>query len=114
MNIDFYKGTLRLRDGGAVPFCWAETPHGTMAFSGESMEPTDLPPETAIISADLITSVDLSGLDRSGIETIVRNIVQGGYLDKPGVRNKGEAVLFVLVNEAIHGLSEMSDEDLDE
>ncbi len=50
-----------------------------------------------------MTTLDLPGLDREGVEVITGNILKGGYLDMPGVKGKGEAVLFMLVNEALHG-----------
>ena len=62
----------------------------------------------------IITSLDLTGLDEDSTRTIVRNILQGDYLEKPGVRGKGDAVLFMLVNEAIHVLESETEACLQE
>ena len=55
-----------------------------------------------IISSDLVAMLDLTGVDLEGMEVLVANILCGGYLEKPGIEDRGEAVLYVLVNEALH------------
>ncbi len=61
-----------------------------------------------IVQADEIATLELPGLGREDLDVLITNILTGGYLDKPGVRSAGEAVLYILVNEAIHQLKELS------
>jgi hypothetical protein len=61
-----------------------------------------------IVREELITTCELPGLDREGMETIVSNILERGYLERQGVHSKGEAVLFLLINEAIHAMEEIA------
>ena len=63
------------------------------------------------LDVEPVTTLDLPGLDREGVEVITGNILKGGYLDMPGVKGKGEAVLFILVNEAIHELAEIAKDE---
>ena len=44
------------------------------------------------------------------IKEVVRNILRGGYLEKTGVRGKGDAVLYMLVNEGIQLLESVAEE----
>ncbi len=101
MRLDFYKGTIFTDREGETSAAWAQTPSGIMACvtdRGPGVESID---EHRILNRDLIASLDLPGLDRDALETIVSAVLEGGYLDKPGVRDKGDAVLFLVVNEAI-------------
>ena len=42
------------------------------------------------------------------MDVIVRSILEGGYLARPGLGRGGDAVLFTLVNEAVQFLEETS------
>jgi hypothetical protein len=110
MNVDFRKGFIITKTGSKVACTWASAPHGTLTLS-------DAPPHDLIQLDDLdittssvITTVDLSGLDQEHANTLIRNILQGGYLEKPGVQGKGDAVLFILVNEAIQVLDAVAED----
>jgi hypothetical protein len=61
-------------------------------------------PREGVVSADYVTTVDLAGLDRPDVELVARAILLGGYLDRPNVKGKGDAVLFMLANEALRAL----------
>jgi hypothetical protein len=104
MKVDFFKGEIVRDKTGPKTAYWAKTPHNVVAQIGDEIELLEDLNQTKIISEELITSLPLSGLDRAGVETLVINILRGGYLAKPGVKDKGEAVLFILANEAIHEL----------
>jgi hypothetical protein len=114
MIVTFYKGTLRTKDRADAAASWAETDFGvTVLVSGsdELVHELDMEQMAAVES---LATLDLPGLDREGIEVIVANILKGGYLNLPGVKGKGEAVLFILVNEAIHRLAEIAKEENEE
>ena len=114
MRVDFYKGEIvRDKTGPKIAY-WAKTPHNVVAQIGDETELLEDLNQAKIVSEELITSLNLPGLDRAGIETIVTSILRGGYLTKPGVKDKGEAVLFILANEAIHELESIeADENTD-
>jgi len=102
--VRFYKGVVKA--GETTGFCssWAETPFGLLAFpEGSKGELQTIDPDRIETSQE-VTTVELTGLDRPGVELIVSNILQRGLLDKPGIASKGDAVLYVLVNEVLHEL----------
>jgi len=112
MHVTFYKGAIEIRGNsgpGKLVVYWAVAREEVFAVSGPSYEPlADFDPGQAIES-EFITELDLTGVDREGLVTMVENILTGGYLDKPGVKGKGEAVLYILVNEALQALIPDSD-----
>jgi hypothetical protein len=111
MIVTFYKGALRTETGDEVAISWAETDFGlTALISGSDKLVHELDVER-LAASELITRIDLPGLDREGFEVIAGSILKGGYLDMPGVQGKGEAVLFVLLNEAIHELGEIAKDE---
>jgi len=112
MQIDFLRGTIHVKSGEGVleqVVYWASTPFGVDAALQGSEETLDHFDPDQALGSELITTLDLTGLDTEGALLIVRAILTGGYLDRPGVKHKGDAVLFVLVNEALHALED--DED---
>jgi hypothetical protein len=114
MIVTFYKGTLRTKDRADVATFWAETDFGVTGLpsgSDELVHELDMKQMTAV---DPVVTLDLPGLDCERMDVIVESILKGGYLDMPGVKGKGEAVLFILVNEAIHRLAEIAKEENEE
>ena len=111
MMVTFYKGTLRPETGAEVAVSWAETDFGVTALVSGSDELVHEPKLEQVTDVEPVTTLDLSGLDREGVEVVIDNILKGGYLDMPGVKGKGEAVLFILVNEALHRLAEIARDD---
>lgn len=113
MHLEFFKGLIVDRSGTQQPesvIYWATTPFGVIAaLDGSEETIPNFNPNDAL-SAESITSFELPGLDQEGMEVIVTNILTRGYLKKPGVKHKGDAVLFILVNEAIHALSEVNED----
>jgi hypothetical protein len=114
MKVSFFTGALRTDTGPDVPVSWAETDFGVTGLvsgSDELLHELDAEQLTVV---EPVAALDLPGLDHEGIEVIVGAILKGRYLDMPGVKGKGEAVLFILVNEALHQLAEIAeDEDED-
>ncbi len=107
MRVVFFKGTIRTQVGESREAVWASTPFGyVVCASGE--EHAHVKDTMDILTQEVITELDLPGVDRAGMETLVSNILTGGYVERAGVKGKGDAILFLLVNEAIHSLSEIA------
>lgn len=93
---------------------WAETPSGIVTLAHEAGKGLLRIDADSILESDPVVTVNLPGIDDQALETIVENILRRGYLDKPGIRGKDEAVLFVLVNEVLtelEGLRREIEED---
>jgi len=99
---------LRTDTGDEVVAYWARADSGATAILDSTEETFPIKDRTAILKEDLVTSIDLVDLDQDLVETIINTILTRGYLKKPGIKDKGEAVLFVLVNEAIQELEEIA------
>lgn len=106
MIVSFFKGTLRQHAGGSLDAVWAETPWGTMLRESTS-EHAHKVDSLDVLARDPITTCELPGLDEAGMETLVFNILEGDYLERSGVKGKDDAVVFLLVNEALHTLEEI-------
>ena len=110
MEVEFCKGLMRDLSGRRIPGWWAVTPFGILAWSGDRERGPEYVQKQILGQSETVTTLDLAGLEKEQVEHIVRKILKGGYLDKPGVKHKGEAVLFILVNEALHELSRVQSE----
>lgn len=108
MRVVFSKGMLRGERESEYPASWAETPFGIMSLVPGDEQALQLVDEERIVSGESIAEVELPGLDRDHIEEIVRSVLAGGFLDKPGIKGKGDAVIFALVNEALHRMTQIS------
>jgi hypothetical protein len=108
VRVDFFTGVLRTESGDEVVAYWAQTDSGDTAIPDSGEETFRIKDRTAILKEEPITSIDLVDLDQDLAQTIIDTILTRGYLKKPGVKHKGEAVLFVLVNEALHELEEIA------
>jgi hypothetical protein len=111
VKIEFFKGVLEPEPGLKIDASWARTPFGIMTVAGSPDAELRVFDDVLMIESYCVTSLDLPGLDREHLETIVENILKRRYLDKPGIRDKGEAVLYVLVNEALTEMAGFKDED---
>ncbi len=65
-------------------------------------------PDGTELSGELQGTVNLEDLDRAGVESIVANLLAGDYLSRPGIGERDDALLFLLVNEAIHVLEQIA------
>ncbi|MFH1116069.1 MAG: hypothetical protein V1792_19315 [Pseudomonadota bacterium] len=101
---------MRSKALGKVPMMWASTPHGMLAVAEDPPYELRLLEESDVVADHIIATVDLTDLEEGPANEIIRNILQGGYLEKPGVKDKGDAVLFMLVNEAIQVLESAAGE----
>jgi hypothetical protein len=108
MQVVFSKGVLQSELGSEYPASWARTPFGIMSLVPGEDEALEFMEEARVVSEKPIAKVDLPGLDRDHIDEIVRSVLAGGFLDKPGIEGKGDAVIFALVNEALHRLDQIA------
>jgi hypothetical protein len=107
MEVHFFKGILKERYGRTIPVWWARTPYGVRAWrQGRQPERVDVK-EERLTNSEEVTSLDLEGLEGEDLDALVDHILSEGYLDRPGVQGKGDAVLFVVVNEALHVTAEI-------
>ncbi len=108
MKVDFFTGILRTETGDEVAAYWARTDSGDTAILDAANETFLIKDRTAILKEEPVASVDLFDLDQELVETLINTILTRGYLKKPGIKDKGDAVLFVLVNEVLHELEEIA------
>ena len=108
MRVDFFRGILRTDTGASVAAYWARADSGVTAILDAAEETFRIEDKDVILEEELITSIDLVDPDPDLAQTIIDAILTGGHLKKPGIKGKGEAVLFVLVNEALHELEEIA------
>jgi hypothetical protein len=109
--VGFFKGTVRTASGECSPAAWARTPFGLVIAPEEEAGPLCRLDESDIMAEEPVTVLELPGVDQETAEIVVANILAGKYLEKPGVKDKGDAVLFVLVNEALRRLDEIAREE---
>jgi hypothetical protein len=107
MTVVFFTGNIRMRSGDSCLAAWASTPFGYRVLVADDGQVRMLD-SLHILTQDLVTELELPGVDRAGLETLVSHILTGSYLNRSGVKGKGDAVLFLLVNEAIHSLGEIA------
>jgi hypothetical protein len=109
MWVSFLRGVIRKGSAEFRAF-WAESEFGlrvriqgeSQAQSGENFE---------VVSGDRITSFELPGIEQGDAEFLIHKILEGHYLEKPGVAGKGDAVLYMLINEALHELERIGDQE---
>ena len=103
MRVQFYRGSIENRPEYAqdsILVYWSVTPEGIFAVTGATREPLPGFDPLQVHDPEMIADLDLTGVDREGLAVLVTSILAGGYLERPGVKNKGEAILFALVNAA--------------
>lgn len=101
MKLVFCKGTFRGSTGDRVASTWAETPSGIVALPQDGSSGVVRIGASSVLESDPVVTMDLPGLDEQAMDVVVENVLRRGYLDKPGIRGKDEAVFFVLVNEVL-------------
>ncbi|MEW6529308.1 MAG: hypothetical protein AB1473_00620 [Thermodesulfobacteriota bacterium] len=111
MEVHFCRGSIQKQDGSRLECEWAVTRFGILALSDCGAHELQTVPAESVVTSETIASVDLEGLDEAGLRFVVRSILKKGHLRKPGVKGKGDAVLFVLVNEALHDLESLKQEE---
>jgi hypothetical protein len=111
MNVEFFTAILK---EGAAPddriWC-ATTPFGLRALRQDRDDIILDLTARDFSDAESIVTVNLTGLEQDLFEAIVDLILKSGLLGKPGVKGKGDAVLFMLTNEALHALARIEREE---
>jgi hypothetical protein len=114
--VRFCKGVFVPDEQTEVSGSWAETPFGILTLGEDPGRELQRIAADRIVTSEEVAVVDLAGAAPEAMEHIVWNILGRGLLDKPGIASKGDAVLFVLVNEVLHELEAItrkeSQEDL--
>jgi hypothetical protein len=105
VNVEFRKGVVRKESGEESPAQWAVSPFGVrILLKGAKSVETSLAP-FFVLTEELFAEIDLPGVDREGVEAIADGLLLGGYLERDDMKDKGDALLFILVNEALHALA---------
>lgn len=105
MFVRFYR-TKTAQEGRQIDLYWSDfgAPHILLMKEGRiTKELKSVPP----FPGELITEFELPGLNAEHVEFITRKILKGGFLKEPGVRGKGDSVLYLLVNETLHELERL-------
>ncbi len=103
MFVRFYR-TKTAQEGRQIDLYWSDfgAPHILLMKEGRiTKESVPASP------GELITEFELPGLNEEQVEFITRKILKGGFLNEPGVRGKGDSVLYLLVNETLHELEKL-------
>ena len=111
MNVEFFTAVLKEDSASEVRVWCAVTPLGLRAFREDQDEIVLSLTVQDLSDVKSIATVDLSSLERNLFEAIVDLILRSGLLGKTGVKNKGDAVLFMLTNEALHTLAQIEREE---
>ncbi len=111
MRIRFFRGRVPAPDDKGAKLWWAQAGSEFWVIEEGSEQVTRRLDCPESISVERITELELPDIDSEGKETIIVNVLRGGYLEKPGVKDSGEAVLYMLVNEAIQRLSELEKDE---
>lgn len=106
MRIGFFRGRVAAMGVEGPWLWWAQNGSEFWVLDEDSEEVSRGFNAPKTVYVERITELELPEIDEEGVETIIINILKGGYLKKPGVKDSGEAVLFILVNEALQILSE--------
>lgn len=101
----FFEGIFCSSDGDSLPIIWAESSFGKRGRTDSGIRTFEDSEIDLITEKRLVTSIDLSGVEAEDAIFIVDSILRGRYCDRPGVRGKHDAALYLLVNEAINRLS---------
>jgi hypothetical protein len=108
MKIELFKGHIQDASGTEREAWCARSDFGVRAVCFDEPAEVRIAEQARVAASDHITSLELPGLNREDLEFLLDVILQGGYLARPGVRDSGEAVLFMVVNEALHALDRVA------
>ena len=108
VRVDFFKGVVQADTGEEAVVYWARATSGDIAVFDGAKQTCRLEDQGIIVGEEHVTAIDLPGLEQDLVDAVVKRVLIGGYLKKPGIKDKGEAVLFVMVNEALQQLEEIA------
>ena len=102
MIVQFFEGVLQSEDGRITPVVWACSTFGNRIRVGNQVREIEASELGQLAGANLVTVVDLEGLDSDDATYVVDAILKGRYCQRlGGVRGKQDAALYLLVNEAL-------------
>jgi hypothetical protein len=113
MDVIFYKGVVKTSKDTEVRGAWARTAFGIIGLLERHSESLSRIKAETIVREEFVTSCDLEGCGPTETEFLIGRILRGKYLERPGVKDRGDAVLFLLLNEAIHRLAEIETDEKD-
>jgi hypothetical protein len=99
--VQFFEGVLQSEDGLITPVVWACSTFGNRIRAGNQVREIEASELGQLAGANLVTVVDLEGLDSDDTTYVVDAILKGRYCQRPGVSGKQDAALYLLVNEAL-------------
>jgi hypothetical protein len=99
--VQFFEGVLKSEDGLITPVVWACSAFGNRIRAGNQVREIEASELGQLAGENLVTVVDLEGLDSDDTTYVVDAILKGRYCQRPGVRGKLDAALYLLVNEAL-------------
>jgi hypothetical protein len=100
----FFEGILRNSETYPLQIAWAESSFGKRGRTDSGIRIFGDSEIDQITEKRLVTSIDLVGVEAEDAIFIIDAILRGRYCDRPGVRGKHDAALYLLVNEAISRL----------
>ncbi len=103
--VQFYEGILKSFKCGSAPIVWAESCSGNRVVIDSKIRGLEDSEMVQIGAKELVTAVDLDGLDVDDAIYMIDAILKGKYYSRPGVKGKLDAALYLLVNEAVNELS---------
>jgi hypothetical protein len=99
--VQFFEGVLQSEDGLITPVVWACSTFGNRIRVGNQVREIEASEIGQLAGANLVAVVDLEGLDSDDTTYVVDAILKGRYCQRPGVREKVDAALYLLVNEVL-------------
>jgi hypothetical protein len=109
MDIVFSRGLWKTCKDGPREIFFARTPLGNLAWAAESESGCVTIPDGDIVEISTVCVTEAPGLDEEGARAIAARALERGYLNNPAVREHGDALLFMLVNEALHEVGTLED-----
>ncbi len=103
--VQFFEGVIKSLKGNSASIVWAESSSGNRAVIDSKIRGLEASEMAQIELKELVTTVDLDGLDVDDSIYIIDAILKGKYYSRPGVKGKLDAALYLLVNEALSELS---------
>jgi hypothetical protein len=109
MKIVFLRGSRMTCEGVSAEGFFAQTPIGILASGDDADSVVHVEGDLGEISE--VCALEAPGLDEEGLTALVGRALRRGYLENPAILGNGEALLFVIVNEAVHEMGSLDDID---
>ncbi|MFH0959665.1 MAG: hypothetical protein V1897_13285 [Pseudomonadota bacterium] len=103
--VEFFEGILRSEEGLTTSVVWARSRFGNRIQVNKQIREIEASELERLLGQNLVTVVELDGLDSDDATFLVDAILRGRYCHRPGVRGKVDAALYLLVNEVLGELT---------